>query len=234
MLQNLVSETHAELLRTNVHESNKEFDREFLLDDCDIPDEMDEDSPISAPLASRTENMSENILLRNKGHLKKADKLEFAARENFYTSVRIIPEMSLSHTKETQVKGRSQILSRPFKTPQKRTRVVRRNPNRAKSQIKWRKTRLSSTRKNIRGRKTPRAKRILYRKNKRTMSIDKRFTSTAFAPLYNSGHKTPPSRYIQHKVTGDFMCNPEVQKEPESDEFTSRGITMKDILPISN
>ncbi|CAI2381357.1 unnamed protein product [Moneuplotes crassus] len=226
------SKTPVELLRTNIQEPNKEFDSCFF-DECDIPDEMDENSQISTPLASRTDNMDEHILIRNKGYLKASDKLEFTARKNCLISVRLIPEMPLIDTYKALKKGFSLCQNMPVKY-KKKTRVVRRNPNRSKSSIGRKKSHLSSSRQTMMNKKNNRNRRLGNCKNRRTMSIDQRFTSTAFAPLYNSENYTSSSRRAGQKVTNDFMCAVDVQNESENDEFAIRGVTMKDILPVSN
>lgn len=108
----------------------------FFNEEWDIPDEVDRDSPISTPIASRVENMSENVLLQNKGHLKLADRIEFASTENVCASVRNIPQIGLSQKSFKLKKGSSQDEFSSLKRLKRKSRAGRRSSRRPKSHIK--------------------------------------------------------------------------------------------------
>lgn len=216
------------------------MDHTFFDQDCEIPDEMDSDSPISPLVASTSVKMADNVLVRNKGHLKFEDKLDFTLTANISASVRNVPAVSIDEKRSKLKKGVS-VDQKNLLTSSKRRSRRSKGSRRPKSQLKIKKSKLHNSKKNIRGvTKKPLKGRKSKARRSRGHSIDKQFSSTAFLPLYNKAAvpsasvqlaQQDPDDFATKLVTGKFSPAGDL---PGPGEFTTRGITMKDILPVPN
>eukprot|EP00343_Euplotes_focardii_P002608 CAMPEP_0205806084 /NCGR_PEP_ID=MMETSP0205-20121125/9498_1 /ASSEMBLY_ACC=CAM_ASM_000278 /TAXON_ID=36767 /ORGANISM="Euplotes focardii, Strain TN1" /LENGTH=216 /DNA_ID=CAMNT_0053078329 /DNA_START=116 /DNA_END=766 /DNA_ORIENTATION=- len=214
-----------DLLKTNFNESIPLLDSHIDFEECDIPEEI-ESSPISTPIPSKTVSMGLNVLLKNKGHLKKEDKLEFSQIAQLCKSTRIVPPKKLSGTNNIE-----QVSGDRLNVPRKKLRKIRSTKSKKKRSAshlikKTKRSKITGRRKSSRATSKVKISGFLSSRRIRVKSIDQTFTKVAFAPMYT--HLLPPVGSFGEGVQANIT-----KMSQTADDFVDRGVTMKDIFPLT-